>query len=514
DVVVDLTDPTIVEASRLPVANADGWNNAAVTVIWDCADALSGATADSDSDTVSGEGAGQTADGSCSDVAGNSASASRDGINIDTTAPSASASATANGSPYTAGTWTKYDVVVTFGCTDALSGVGSVTDPATLGEGADQSASGTCTDKAGNSAGASFDDIDVDKTAPVASASAKTADDVTYAGGSWTNQSVTVTFDCTDALSGVASLTPPSSTLGDDGADQLASSDCVDNAGNSANASFGDIDIDKTVPVIAFVSRLPAANPAGWNNGAVTVTWNCTDGLSGPVSGSVSDTRSGEGAGQTANGICEDLAGNSAGDSVGDITIDLTDPYGISWLGGPLTGSSYYFGSVPAAPTCSAFDDLSGLASCGVTGYSAAVGSHTMTATALDVAGNDAMAQRSYNVLAWTLRGFYQPVDMNGVWNTVKNGSTVPLKWEMFAGITELTDTSLVALDAKQLSCSGGIGEDAVELTATGATSLRYDETGGQFIYNWQTPKKPGTCYRVTMTADDGSTLSALFKLK
>jgi hypothetical protein len=150
--------------------------------------------------------------------------------------------------------------------------------------------------------------------------------------------------------------------------------------------------------------------------------------------------------------------------------------------------------------------------SCSVTGYGATVGSHTMTATALDRAGNDATATRSYSVLAWTMKGFYSPVDMNGIWNTVKGGSTVPLKWEMFAGSTELTDTSLVSLDAKQIGCTGGSGEDAVELTATGGTILRYE--GGQFIYNWQTPKKPGTCYRVTMAAADGSTLVALFKLK
>ena len=53
-----------------------------------------------------------------------------------------------------------------------------------------------------------------------------------------------------------------------------------------------------------------------------------------------------------------------------------------------------------------------------------------MTATADDVAGNETTATRSYTVLAWTLTGFYQPVDMNNVVNTVKGGSTVPLKFE------------------------------------------------------------------------------------
>jgi hypothetical protein len=51
-------------------------------------------------------------------------------------------------------------------------------------------------------------------------------------------------------------------------------------------------------------------------------------------------------------------------------------------------------------------------------------------------------------------------------------------------------------------------------VTATGGTSLRYDATEGQFVFNWQTPKKPGLCYKATMTTKDGSSLSAYFKLK
>ena len=55
---------------------------------------------------------------------------------------------------------------------------------------------------------------------------------------------------------------------------------------------------------------------------------------------------------------------------------------------------------------------------------------------------------------------------------------------------------------------------DDIELVTTGGTNLRYDSAAGQFIQNWQTPKKPGTCYTVTMTTDDGSKISANFILK
>jgi hypothetical protein len=98
----------------------------------------------------------------------------------------------------------------------------------------------------------------------------------------------------------------------------------------------------------------------------------------------------------------------------------------------------------------------------------------------------------------------------------VNGGSTVPLKFEIFAGATELTDTANVdSFSAKPVTCpNGDVTVDDIEVTVTGGTSLRYDATGGQFIYNWQTPKKPGSCYELTMKTDDGSTLKANFKLK
>ena len=148
--------------------------------------------------------------------------------------------------------------------------------------------------------------------------------------------------------------------------------------------------------------------------------------------------------------------------------VDKTLPT-VSLVGGPADGGSYYFGSVPAAPTCSASDALSGLnGSCTVSGYSALVGPHTVSAAAEDMASNPNSASAAYTVLAWTTNGFFQPVDMGGVWNTVKGGSTVPLKFKVFAGSTELTSTSIVnqPLKATQTLCSGGPTDD-IELTAT-----------------------------------------------
>jgi hypothetical protein len=118
----------------------------------------------------------------------------------------------------------------------------------------------------------------------------------------------------------------------------------------------------------------------------------------------------------------------------------------------------------------------------------------------------------------YTLSGFYRPVDMGGVFNTVKGGSTVPLKFEVFDSATGMEQTDVAVVDRFEvtpIACpNGNPTTDDVEFTTTGGTSLRYDFTEGQFIQNWKTPKKPGKCYEVTMFTTDGSSISAKFQLK
>jgi len=293
--------------------------------------------------------------------------------------------------------------------------------------------------------------------------------------------------------------------------------------------------VDTGDPVITRVSDSPAS-PNGsnqWYTSAVTTTFRAEDfngstpadagagfaNHNNPYTFTVGSATA-EGANVSNNsGTVEDVAGNVSNNaSSGPFKIDLSNPTNVAFVGGPAAGSSHYFGSVPNAPTCTADDAVSGIPAngCVVTGYSTAVGNHTMTATATDNAGRTATATRQYTVDPWTFKGFYQPIDMGTTLNTVKGGSTVPFKFELFAGSTELTDTAKVdqPLRALKVACDTGAPLDDIELTATGGTSLRYDTTGGQYIYNWQTPKQPGACYNVTITANDGSFQTAHFKLK
>jgi hypothetical protein len=503
---------------------AGDWTKYNVVVTFTCADEVGGSGIFSNSiagDTRTSEGAGQsvTNSGSCVDNAGNVADpVTFSPINIDKTAPVIS------GSPDRAANsfgWYNADVTVSFTCSDALSGTDTNTvalDNQTLGEGAGQSVSsdGDCTDKAGNTASTpvTVSGINIDKTAPTMGGSASPA---ANANG-WNNTNVTVTFTCIDGLSGVDSFSPTSTVLSAEAAGQSASSNCTDKAGNAASKIVSGINIDKTAPVISG-SRSPAPNINGWNNTNVTVHYTCSDSLSGVDTLTADQVISTEGAGQSRSGTCVDKAGNSAGTNVTGINIDKTAPTSIAFVGGGLVeGMVYYFGFVPAGPTsCTADYTISGSAGCIVSGYSTAIGAQTVTAAASDLAGNTGYKYLHYSVNAWTLKGFYAPVDMNNIVNTVKGGSTVPLKFNVFAGLTELTSVSYIkGFKATQVACGAFIdmAADAIEITSTGGTTLRYDGTGAQFIQNWQTPKSPNTCWVVAMTTLDGSSIFANFQLK
>ena len=277
---------------------------------------------------------------------------------------------------------------------------------------------------------------------------------------------------------------------------------------------------DTTPPVITPV--LDPASPDGsngWYKSGVSLSWDVSDPESAIISTTGCDAVTIAADQLPTDYTCS--ATSTGGTTSTTVTIkrDATAPE-ISWVGGPTADAEYYFGAVPGEPTCNATDETSGVnsAGCSVTGYSAAVGAHELTATATDTAGNEGVENLTYTVLAWTLKGFYQPVDISGTLNYAKSGSTVPLKFEVFAGDTELTDVGVVdSFKVGPVSCEGFVGTltDDIEQYTSGATTLRYDTTGGQFIQNWQTPKgKAGSCYKVTLTTDDGSVLTANFKLK
>ena len=325
-----------------------------------------------------------------------------------------------------------------------------------------------------------------------------------------------VSLLCTDNGVSVGALAAggDSFVLGD--GSHAVSCTALDAAGNSATAG-ASYDVDQTAPSIAGALSPLAAGTGWWNasTGAPTVTWTCGDATSGLDTCSPPSTF-GEGSDQSATGTATDVAGNVATAVVLGVDVDLTAPSAVTFVGGGLVdGGSYGYLFVPGGPTgCSATDLVSGLASCSVAGYSTDVGVHTLTASATDVAGNSSGATLTYSVVTWTLVGFNKPIEMDA-FNMLKAGNTAQLKFSVFAGSIELTAADVVAaVDQQQVSCDtlGSMGPSSPAPKRRGQPVV--DAVGGHLTIRWDSPSLPGTCWRVTVRTLDGSSLSALFKLR
>jgi hypothetical protein len=302
----------------------------------------------------------------------------------------------------------------------------------------------------------------------------------------------------------------------------------TDTAGEAGTATASYVIEDTGAPVLTDLGPTAAPNgDNGWYTSAVTNTFRATDAGAGFETDSprlltmdiTASSGPAEGAAVTvSSGPVSDVAGNTAAsiDSQA-FKIDLSDPTDVTFVGGIADGSSFPWGDTPDEPTCTATDAVSGLAGCVVSGYGTDVGNHTLTATATDNAGRTATATLVYTVDPWRHDGFYRPVDMLKL-NTVKAGSTVPLKFNVYKGDAPVTDMGVLgaSFTVKQISCDTGAPTDAVEeFSTTGGTTLRYDAEAQQWIQNWATPRAgKGSCYRVTVTTADDTSTSAEFRLK
>ncbi|NJD28362.1 MAG: HYR domain-containing protein [Chloroflexi bacterium] len=301
----------------------------------------------------------------------------------------------------------------------------------------------------------------------------------------------------------------------------------TDADGSTTNGSFTVTVVDTTAPSVT-ISTTETAGSSGWFNlasndglpgltvdvstadlvGATALT--CTDG--GVDVGSLDPGGDSFVLGDGQHALeCTafDGAGNAGFDAV-SFDVDQAPPSAVAFVGDLLDGGAYDFWFVPAAPSCTADDAVSGLATCLVSGYSDAVGTHALGATATDVAGNEATATLSYTVLPWTLVGF-DGLDMSG-WNTAKGGTPVQLRFEVLAGTVEITSVdAVVGLLQAQVGCGDGLALTAVT-TASSRSPLRHG--GGGFAWSWLAPRQPDTCWQVTVVTADGSSLAALFRLR
>jgi len=133
----------------------------------------------------------------------------------------------------------------------------------------------------GNGDGVAISDIGadermfVDDIPPVITVTVTKENGQTYIPDTWTNQTVTVKFTCSDDESGIASC-PADQIFETEGIVPLVTGTATDTAGNSASASFGPIKVDKTRPVLSIAV---SPNPVVLH-GTATMLTDATDNLS------------------------------------------------------------------------------------------------------------------------------------------------------------------------------------------------------------------------------------------
>ncbi len=254
---IDKDAPTVTGSSADHGPNGNGWYNGPVTVTFTGTDATSGIASCTQTSYSGPDSGGATVSGTCTDVAGNVSAASSFNLKYDSTPPSVSGTPArapdANG-------WYNHAVGIAFTGSDATSGIDSCTSANYGGPDAPgATVTGTCTDKAGNSAGGSLV-LQYDSTPPSVTAVLARPPDA----NGWYNHPVALTATGTDAGSGIGPCTGGtySGPVGDTAS---LTATCSDMAGNVTSQKLG-FKYDDSRPKLTNVKVTTG-------NGTATLRW-------------------------------------------------------------------------------------------------------------------------------------------------------------------------------------------------------------------------------------------------
>ena len=295
------TIPPVINPQIIGTLGNNNWYTTLPTINFDCSDLTSGIAECTAPETLIEDSVEVMRRGIATDNAGHTSSSSVV-LRVDTTAPIIEfTSAGAIG----ADLWRNTDINIDFDCDDLTSGVASCSDSVVVtAEGGGQSVNGQARDLAGNSAAIEVENINIDRTPPQIAVESQPE----LPGSGWYNGSVSLFYVCDDALSGIASCPTPVMVNSGETAGQVVSVEAIDNAGNTAD-STSVIRIDGTPPVITPVVT-PAENADGVRALPVTVSFTCTDALSGMAMCPQPVVIQQAGLGMQVATVARDIAGN------------------------------------------------------------------------------------------------------------------------------------------------------------------------------------------------------------
>ena len=337
------TTPPVVQPNIAGTAGTGGWYRSNVQVSWTVSDAESTVTSTTGcaSSSVTADTSGVTFN--CSATSDGGTTTRSVTIRRDTAAPTLAFGAVspapdANG-------WNNDVVRIPFTAQDALSGVylTSSGSPLTINqEGTGLTQQVTVTDFAGNTATFTSPAVNIDRSAPVVSASVTG----TKGNAGWYRSDVQVTWNIDDATSLVSSDGCGVTTISEDTAGTTLT--CTATSAGGTSSQSVTIKRDATPPSLTFGDATPAADAKGWRSGPVLVSFDAKDATSGVASSSSPSPLpvNGTGAGVTAQVTVTDVAGNSATFTSPVFNIDASAPVVTHSISGILGNNGWYRGDV------------------------------------------------------------------------------------------------------------------------------------------------------------------------
>jgi hypothetical protein len=180
------------------------------------------------------------------------------------------------------------------------------------------------------------------------------------------------------------------------------------------------------------------------------------------------------------------------------------------YLGDPDPTFTFTYGPFQGSDTSTVIDTAP---TCGVSVAHTAVGNYPIACSG----GSDNNYEFSYvgGTLSITYKwtGFFKPVDNPSVFNVVKAGQAIPMKFNLGGNQGLNIFRSGYPLSAR-VPCEATSPTDLIEETVTaGGSSLTYDSLANQYIYVWKTDKGwAGTCRVFDLGLNDNTTHLAYFK--